>query len=95
MKVLGAAFVTLMKMRSSSALRSMCEERCAGTRSCAAELHESPCGSLAASPGVCREARIEKRRVHSTREQGLKPPGITTGQRLAGSRRRAADAHHK
>jgi hypothetical protein len=92
MKVLGAAFVTLMKMRSSSALRSMCEERCAGSRSCAAERRKSPCRSLAASPGGCRKARIEERCAHGTREQGLKPPGITTEQCLAGSRRCAVDA---
>jgi hypothetical protein len=56
MKVLGAAFVTLMKMRSSSALRSMYEERCAGSGSCGVALRRSPCRSLAASPGGCRKA---------------------------------------
>jgi hypothetical protein len=62
MKVLGAAFVTLMKMRSSRTLRSMREEKCAGARSCAAELHEAAGRSLAASPGVCREARSHRAR---------------------------------
>jgi hypothetical protein len=46
MKVLGAAFVMLMNMRSSGAPRARCEERHAGTRSSGQDPRQSLSRSL-------------------------------------------------
>jgi hypothetical protein len=66
MKVLGAAFVMLMRMQSSSAPRG--EGRCARIRSRDLALHESPGGSPAASPSVLRNPRIQERRAYGARD---------------------------
>jgi hypothetical protein len=68
MKVLGAAFVMLMRMQSSSAPRPRCEGRCARIRSRDLALHESPGGSPAASPSVFRNPRIQERRAYGARD---------------------------